>query len=29
MGYYPLPASDAEVLRGLLHFPEHSSAIDP
>jgi hypothetical protein len=29
MGYYPLPASDAEVLCELLHFPEHSSAIDP
>ena len=29
MGYFPLPSSDALLLRALLEFPDHSTAVDP
>ena len=29
MGHYPLPVSDAVLLRSLLRFPDHCAAIDP
>jgi tRNA1(Val) A37 N6-methylase TrmN6 len=29
MGYYPLPGGEAQVLRSLLVFPEHSTTVDP